>query len=241
MIDPTTILILIAILLGGFALVIVLIIYVIKNITRQRSGEYYAKFNTRIFAVLIDISILRMLSEFVWQVIDPTYYSFILQSIYMSVFSLFSAAIYTFFALALGVLSYLVIYVPLFSIMVPPWPSLLAVLFGFFYFFVFEAFFKGKTLGRLLMRIETQSEDQGRKITIKEAYYNALGKTFLLVDLILGGLLSYKRGLNPTHKERYTQRLARVVTVDLTYQLAQGETTEHISKPGDTEEKDWWR
>ncbi|MHA2423753.1 MAG: RDD family protein [Candidatus Thorarchaeota archaeon] len=239
MIDPTTMLILLAIIFGGFALVVVLIVYALRRITQQRSGEYYATLSVRAIAVFIDISVLRILSEIIWQFIDPSYYSTILQSFYMLLYVLYAG--YVFLVLALGVLSYLVIYVPFFSILVPPWPALFAVLLGFFYFFSFEAFFKGRTLGRLLMKIETRPENQDRQITFREAYYNALGKTFLLVDIILGGLSSYRSGFNEKHQERYTQRLAHVVTADRTFQTTSETITEQETKPADFEEKDWWK
>ncbi|TFH03833.1 MAG: hypothetical protein E4H14_15985, partial [Candidatus Thorarchaeota archaeon] len=125
------------------------------------------------------------------------------------------------FAIIMSLSSYLFFYIPLlgntFSGI-----SLLVGIGGFLYFFVFDAFFEGKTVGRLLLRLKTVHSSKKRTLSPGEAVVNAIGKTFLLLDLFLGTLLSladsHNRGLRQL---RLTQRLASVVTMNIHYDMSE--------------------
>ena len=215
MIDYDALLFALAILIGGIALFIVFIIYMSERVFSSPPDAYIAKLPGRIVAMIIDIAILRLAIDLVLGFFNPGYIS--LFSIAVTGFSInpFVGLLVLVSAIGASVYSYLFFYIPIFSVLDLSITSLLVAIVGFLCFFVFDAFFEGKTVGRFVLRLNTHHEGKDRALSFGEAGVNAIGKTFLILDLILGSLVSIfdsrKRGLRQI---RLTQKLARAVTID---------------------------
>lgn len=206
MIDYNALLLAAAILLTGMALVIVFVIYI-----SQRVG-----LRSRIVAMIVDIAIIRLVVDLVLAFLNPGYYSLFTSAV--TVFSLNPLASLFIVVMAIGesVSSYLFFYISFFyGVFGVSMTSVLVAIFGFLYFFVCDAFFEGKTVGRRILKLKTHHESKDRALSFGEAGINAIGKAFLLLDLILGQLISVFDSRNPELKQvRLTQKLARVVTID---------------------------
>lgn len=220
MIDYDALLFALAILLGGMALFIVFLIYMSERVFSSPPDAYIAKLPGRIVAIIIDIAILRLVIDLVLGFFNPGYFS--LFSVVGTGFSMnpFVGLLVLVSAIGASVYSYLFFYIPLFSALDISTTSILVAIFGFLYFFVFDAFFEGKTVGRFVLRLNTHHEGKDRALSFGEAGVNAIGKTFLILDIILGCLVSIfdsrKRGLRQI---RLTQKLARAVTIDSSFSL----------------------
>ncbi|MHA1929249.1 MAG: RDD family protein [Candidatus Thorarchaeota archaeon] len=205
MIDPNAFLFAIAIVFGGIALVIVFLIYISQR----------AKLRRRIVAMVVDIAFLRLVLDLVLGIFNPDYISlFIIAGTRFSLDPLVGL-LYLVLSIGASVLSYLFFYIPFFGGFDFPNTALLVAIFGFLYFFVCDAFFEGKTMGRRILKLKTHHESKDRTFSFGEASINAIGKTFLILDLILGYLVSVFDSRNPELRQvRLTQKLARVVTID---------------------------
>ncbi len=166
--------------------------------------------------MIVDIAILRLVIDLVLPIFNPGYFSLFTSAV--TVFSLNPLASLLIVVMAIGesVSSYLFFYIPFFyGVFGLSMTSVLVAIFGFLYFFVCDAFFEGKTVGRLILGLKTNHESKDRALSFGEAGVNAIGKAFLLLDLILGQLISVFDSRNPELKQvRLTQKLTRVVTID---------------------------
>ena len=224
--DPNAFLIGFAILFGGIALIVVFIIHLSGRVYNTGPDKYVARLPSRIGAMMVDIAILHLVIELILiflipGYISPIFFPFLLTS--SSPVAIFAFAI---FAIVLSLSSYLFFYIPLLGNTISV-TSLLVGISGFLYFFIFDAFLEGKTVGRLLLRLKTLHQSKTRTLSPGEACVNAIGKTFLLLDLFLGTLVSladsHNRGLRQV---RLTQRLARVVTMNISYDLSEGNNSQ---------------
>jgi hypothetical protein len=241
-IDPTTMLILLAILFGIIALFIAIIILIIRQGVKDQKQVYHANLIARTIAVVIDISILRLLSEIVWLLLNPSYFSVMLY--YLSYLRASFFVIPIFIMPLIGeVISYLIFFNPLLGYgLLPSYfgASFLATLFGFFYFFTFDAFLKGKTPGRFLLRLETRHQSKERYLTKKEAYFNAVGKSFLLFDLILGVIAAVRDPRDDELKQvRFTQRLSGAVTKNAVFKEQETDVVTQPTPHEDDSENKW--
>ncbi len=216
MFDPNALLFAIAIVVGGIALLIVFLIYMSERVFSGQADEYIAKLPSRIIAMIVDIALLRLVIDLVLGIFNPGYFSYF--GFAGTGFSINPLVGLLFLLLSIGasVFSYMFFYIPIlggfdyFSI-----PSVLVAIFGFLYFFIFDAFFEGKTVGRRVLRLKTRHESKDRSLSFGEAGVNAIGKTFLLLDLFLGGLVSIFDSRKPGLRQvRLTQKLARAVIID---------------------------
>jgi len=215
LIDPNAFLFVIAILFGGIALFIVLLVYLSSKAFSTQGEEYIAKLYGRIVSMIIDIAILRLVIDLVLAILNPGYISlFFLAGTIFSlnpIASLFSVVL----AIIESISNYLFFYIAIFLGINISITSLLVAIFGFLYFFVFDSFFEGRTLGRRVLRLKTLHESKDRTLSFGEAAVNAIGKAFILMDLIFGFLVSLMDSRNPGLRQvRLTQKLARAVTID---------------------------
>jgi len=215
LIDPNAFLFVIAILFGGIALFIVLLVYLSSKAFSTQGEEYIAKLYGRIVSMIIDIAILRLVIDLVLVILNPGYISlFFLAGTIFSlnpIASLFSVVL----AIIESISNYLFFYIAIFLGINISITSLLVAIFGFLYFFVFDSFFEGRTLGRRVLRLKTLHESKDRTLSFGEAAVNAIGKAFILMDLIFGFLVSLMDSRNPGLRQvRLTQKLARAVTID---------------------------
>ena len=241
MIDYDALLFALAILIGGIALFIVFIIYMSERVFSSPPDAYIAKLPGRIVAMIIDIAILRLAIDLVLGFFNPGYIS--LFSIAVTGFSInpFVGLLVLVSAIGASVYSYLFFYIPLFSVLDLSITSLLVAIVGFLYFFVFDAFFEGKTVGRFVLRLNTHHEGKDRALSFGEAGVNAIGKTFLLLDIILGCLVSIfdsrRRGLRQV---RLTQKLARAVTIDSSFSIPPDANNSQSFLRDDNESGELW-
>ena len=208
--DPNAFLFAIAIMFAGMALLAVLIIYVSGNVFKEKPDAYVASIPFRIGAMIVDITILRLIIEFLFVIVNPFY-----ESPFAILFFAFGYnPIFSIIALIGSCLShYLFFYLPIglnyfFSV------SLIVAIFGFMYFFICDAFLEGRTLGRFILRLKTRHERKIRTLSAGEAAVNALGKTFLFLDIMLGFLASICISRKPELRQiRLSQKAAGAVTM----------------------------
>lgn len=225
-IDSDALLIGFAVFFGGIALSCVFIIHLSESIYNKEPDKYIARLPSRFAAILIDIAILRLALELILIFLIPGYVSPIFFPAAFISLNPLSISAFAIVAIILSLSSYLFFYILIlgnaFSL-----TSILVGLSGFLYFFVFDAFLEGKTIGRYLLRLKTLHQSKTRTVSPGEACVNAIGKTFLLLDLFLGALLSladsHNRGLR---QFRMTQRLARAVTIDIHYDMSKVDNSE---------------
>jgi len=215
LIDPNAFLFAIAILFGGIALFIVLIVYLSSKAFSTQGEEYIAKLHGRIVSMIIDIAILRLVIDLVLIILNPGYISFFFLAGIGFSFNPLTGLLSVVLAIIESVSNYLFFYIAIFLGINLSITSLLVAIFGFLYFFIFDAFFEGRTLGRRVLRLKTLHESKDRTLSFGEAAVNAIGKAFLLMDLIFGFLMSVFDSRNPGLRQvRLTQKLARAVTID---------------------------
>jgi len=215
LIDYDALLFAVAILFGGIALFIVLLVYLGTKAFSSQGDEYIAKLHGRIVSMIIDIAVLRLVIDLVLGILNPGYISlfFLAGSIFLlnPITSLLSVVL----AIIESISNYLFFYIALIWGINISITSLLVAIFGFLYFFIFDAFFEGRTLGRRVLRLKTLHESKDRTLSFGEAAVNAIGKAFLLMDLIFGFVVSFMDSRNPGLRQvRLTQKLARAVTID---------------------------
>ncbi|MGY5879481.1 MAG: hypothetical protein RTV31_04475 [Candidatus Thorarchaeota archaeon] len=105
--------------------------------------------------------------------------------------------------------------------------SVLVAIGGFLYFFVFDTFLEGKTIGRFLLRLKTVHRSKKRTLSPGEASVNAIGKTFLLLDLFLGTLVSLADSNNRGIRQlRLSQKFARAVTMNIHYDMSEEDNSQ---------------
>ena len=211
MFDPNALLFAIAIAFAGIALLVVLIIYISRSVFSAKADAHIASLPVRIGAMIIDITILRFIIEFVLIFVNPAY-----ESAFSFLFRMFAITpIYSIIAMVgLCLSNYLFFYFPPFGVNYFFLVSLITAVFGFMYFFIFDAFFEGRTPGRFTLRLKTRHERKIRTLSAGEAVVNALGKTFLFLDIILGFLASICYSRKPELRQiRLSQKAAKAVTM----------------------------
>jgi len=214
LIDPNVFLLAFAILFGGIALVIVFLIFLSERVFNTEADEYIVKLPSRILAMIVDIAIFSLVIELLLIILIPGYVSlFLIPFIFPSVNPLVTLmAVFVF--IGVSVSSFLVFYMTFIGGVGFSLTSILVAITGFLYFFVFDAFLEGRTVGRRVLRLKTLHKSKNRTLSVGEAAVNAIGKTFLLLDLFLGTLVSmYENRNNGLRQVRLTQKLAGVLIV----------------------------
>ena len=84
----------------------------------------------------------------------------------------------------------------------------------FLYFFFLEAFFKGQTIGKILLKIRTVDESSFQPPDISQALVNniARGSFLFLIDFVLGIIANSGK---PNKRYRILQNFSRTVVVKL--------------------------
>jgi hypothetical protein len=92
------------------------------------------------------------------------------------------------------------------------WPSLTA---GLIYFFCMEAFNKGQTLGKMVMKIKTVNDTSLAAPNNKEALLHVIGKTFFIgIDVIIGLIMRDKfRSPIEKNQARFSQRFSHTSVI----------------------------
>jgi hypothetical protein len=242
LIDPSVWLILFAFIIGGVAIFIVFIVIIIGRVSSKRADNYVPRFLIRTAAMFFDIIVLSLIFDIIWGIVIPGYISSLHAAIIVFPLNPIASLLGLIFSFVASVFSYLIFYIPIYGALVFLNLMLPVAIFGFFYFFIFDAFFEGKTVGRRVLRLETLHESKERTLTKREASINSIGKVFLLLDLLLGFIASVFDTRDPELKQfRLTQRLAGAITKD-TYYTSSPEEEKLDSFLGDGDDRGtiWW-
>ncbi|MHA1948367.1 MAG: hypothetical protein ACXAAO_05755 [Candidatus Thorarchaeota archaeon] len=242
MIDPSVWLILLAFIFGGVAIFIVFTIIIGQRISSKRADMYTPRLVIRTAAMFFDIIVLSFVFDIIWSLVIPGYISSLHAAIIVFPLNPLASLLGLIFSFVASVFSYLIFYLPIYGAFVFLNLMMPVVIFGFFYFFIFDAFFGGKTVGRRVLGLETLHESKKRTLTKSEASINAIGKVFLLLDLFLGFIASALDSRDPELRQvRLTQRLARAVTKDSYYTMSPDEEKlDSFLGEGDDRGTIWW-
>jgi len=95
--------------------------------------------------------------------------------------------------------------------------SVPSILFGFLYFFLFEAYNYGQTLGKMAMKLRTVDDQTFKELTPSQAALHSIGKNVaLFFDLVIGLIVrEEKRSLREDNQIRFTQRYSRTSVIKL--------------------------
>ena len=95
--------------------------------------------------------------------------------------------------------------------------SLPSILFGFLYFFLFEAYNHGQTLGKMAMKLQTVDDHTFQEPTPSQAAEHSIGKNIaLFLDLFIGLIVrEEKRSLQEKNQVRFTQRFSHTSVIKL--------------------------
>lgn len=212
--DPDAFLFAIALAFAIMALLVVFTIYLSERF-KEKASTYVSSLPVRIGALIIDITVIRCIVELVLIIFNPGYVS-----IFAALFTNYSVhpIIKLLVIIEISLNSYLFFYHPMFLMPYYFTSSVLIAIFGFLYFFLCDAFIEGGTVGRLILRLRTIHESRRRHLSVREAAVNALGKTFILIDLGIGVLASICYSKSPGLRQvRLTQRLSGAVTVSSSF------------------------
>lgn len=221
MIDPTIWLIILAFMFGGVAIVIVFVVIIVGRISSKKADNYVPRFLIRTAAMFVDIIVLSLIIDIVRGLLIPGYISSLHSAIIIFPLNPIASLLGLFFSLFAFAFTYLVFYFPISGYLIILNLTLPIALFSFIYFFIFDAYFKGRTLGRRILGLETLHESKKRTLTKREASINAIGKVFLLLDLLLGFFASFFDSRDPELRQvRLTQKLAGAVTKDTYYTMS---------------------
>jgi uncharacterized RDD family membrane protein YckC len=105
------------------------------------------------------------------------------------------------------------------------WPPQLGALFWennivrgflmFLYFFLFEAYNKGQTIGKIIMKIKTVDAATLNNITMTQAALHVVGKAFfLLIDWIIGEIIN-EESEKKKSQLRITQRFSKTAVISI--------------------------
>lgn len=100
----------------------------------------------------------------------------------------------------------------------PPFPGrgvvswLLGGVVALLYYFLFERFNKGTTIGKALMGLRSVREKNYKPVKPKAAFYNAFAKAYFLILDILLGVLTHDDG-DQKHQIRLVQRATKTLVV----------------------------
>ncbi|MFW9794386.1 MAG: hypothetical protein ACFFEE_08795, partial [Candidatus Thorarchaeota archaeon] len=115
MIDPSVFLIAIAVLFGVFAVFIVFVTVISQRVFSKKAEGYYAKLTFRTTAMVIDISILSMIIDPVWSILNPGHFSLVVSSFSIFLVNPIVGLMNLIFALGVSVFFYLLFYIPVFD------------------------------------------------------------------------------------------------------------------------------
>ena len=90
---------------------------------------------------------------------------------------------------------------------------LIAYFIGFLYFFLFEAFNKGRTLGKLIFGLKTVEENTAQTVSVRDCLLNCLLKCHWLpglIDFIIGIFYNYGA---PEKRLRIMQNYSQTVVI----------------------------
>jgi len=211
--DPDAFLIGFAIVVAGAALLVVFIVLASDKFSKSEAPPYVSQWPARVGAMIVDITIISLLVELLVTTANPSYDSLILS---LFIVFLFNPLAITLFIVAFCLSSFLFFYMSFFSVTGYSLASILMAIISFLYFFIFEAFFEGKTVGRFIFRLKTLHESKIRSLRVDEAGINAIGKTFLLIDLLIGFLVI--NGQSRLRQIRLSQRAAGAITVSISFE-----------------------
>jgi uncharacterized RDD family membrane protein YckC len=220
-----------AIMIAIYLVVILGFILIVRRITRPPDQEILAGVSVRIAAFGIDFAIIAILNDVLASIVTG-YPPVIL-------FSFLYTGPYALFSLPIMILSVMFSYLFFFLYLLFPYgiiyfgSTFYVVAVGFGYFLLLESLTRGKTVGKAILRIRTVTRDGNNPISAREGVMNALGKSVLLWDLIIGLVA---RSMNASRAEqkqiRVTQQISDVVVVNTRF-----DSTQQVQFEG----PDWWK
>jgi uncharacterized RDD family membrane protein YckC len=204
---------------AGIIVLITLLAYLLKPELIRRVEEYEAEVSIRIIAVSIDfvfISIVAVLTSILISVASST----------INIMDLFFYFIntlnpYSLFLLISELINPIYIYAAIPALINNPNPNVLTYislfmpyLTSFLYFFIFDTFANGKTLGKRIFRVKSINAS-GRPVKYYEALINSAGKSFFFLgDLVIGVVVFALRESKGVFKQyRLTQQIADILVV----------------------------
>ncbi|MFX0065445.1 MAG: zinc-ribbon domain-containing protein [Candidatus Hermodarchaeota archaeon] len=211
-------LIVITLVIAGVVCCLSFFIILLKSLVR--SDQYLTGIPNRFAAFMIDFLIIRIIHDNLYYVVWMAFFSGIgidlpvqlwysYQYYFLSFFTIFTIF---FLLLPLDLVFYL-FFPPLFII----WSSFTVYILAFGYFFIFGAFFDGRTIGKIVLKIKSVSGKEERSLTLKEAAIDALAKSlFLAWDIIIGALL-WARARDDRKQIRLVHRLMKVEVINTKY------------------------
>lgn len=213
--DPNAFLFAIALAFAIFALFIVVIVYSTETLFKERAAPYVSNFIPRFGAVIIDITIMRHIVELLLIIANPSYTSFLY---FFYAYLYLNPIFFPFMVVGTCLSTYLFFYIPIFGGTIFTLTSILIAIVGFLYFFIFEAFLGGRTIGRFIFRLKTVHESRTRTLRFEEACINTIGKTFLFLDLVFGFIMAIISGHDPSIRQvRFSQRVSGAVTMKTSF------------------------
>lgn len=224
-------LVLAALMIAIYLAVLLGIILIVRRITRPPDQELLAGVSVRIAAFGIDFAIIAILNDILLSVVTG-YPSVILSSFLFTGF-------YTIFSLPILIISVMFSYLFFFLYLLIPFgiiyfgSTFYVVVVGFAYFLLLESLTRGKTAGKAILRIRTATRDGNNPISVKDGVINALGKSVLLWDLIIGLVVRSMKASRTEQKQiRVTQQISDVVVVNTRI-----DSTQQVQIEG----PDWWK
>ncbi|MFW9804652.1 MAG: RDD family protein [Candidatus Thorarchaeota archaeon] len=220
-----------AITIALYLVVLLGIILIVRRITRPPDQELVAGVSVRVAAFGIDFAIIAVLHEILLSVVAGYPPVILFSFLYMGPYAIFSFPIM--------ILSVMFSYLFFFLYLLFPYgiiyfgSTFYIIAVGFGYFLLLESLTRGKTVGKAILRIRTVKRDGKNPISVREGVMNALGKSVLLWDLIIGLVA---RSMNASRAEqkqiRATQQLSDVVVVNTRI-----DSTQQVQFEG----PDWWK
>ena len=88
---------------------------------------------------------------------------------------------------------------------------------GFFYFFLFEYFNQGQTIGKFLLKLRAVDEKSFKKAKFTQYFLNNVSKAtpFVLIDLLLGIMVNHNSNEIFKKHLRITQNLSEISVIKL--------------------------
>jgi hypothetical protein len=223
-------LVLMALMIAIYLVILLGFILIVRRITRPPDQELVAGVSVRVAAFGIDFAIIAILHDVLMSAVTG-YPSVILFSIlYGGFYAVFSFPILIFSVMFSYLFFFLYLFTPFGIIYFGSTLSVVAVGFGYF---LLESLTRGKTVGKAILRIRTVRRDGNNPISVREGVVNALGKSVLLLDLIIGLVVRSMKASRMEQKQiRITQQISDVVMVN-----TRVDSTQQVQFEG----PDWWK
>jgi uncharacterized RDD family membrane protein YckC len=207
------------------------IIIILKRIGTESGKQYEADISSRFVAFVIDYAVIRLIHDnvlFLVMVSTPYYIPGALSLPYLApyfpitLFTLPFSLTFEFFNYYLLYLLVWLMYVDFLWSMPILFSTITVIIFAFFYFFSCDAFLKGRTIGKAILKTKSVGAG-GQALSFKDVVLNALGKSFLLLwDLVIGFIAkSVSSTREGSRQIRITQQLTNVSVIDLKYEEKQ--------------------